>query len=480
MDDALSVLVGGLRDAPPRQQTLRATLDWSHALLDAEEQATFAVLAVFSGGCTLEAAEIATGVSLNAIEALLEKSLLVTAAQGGGEPRVRMLEPVRAYAVERLTGRPDAEDLLRRHCEYYVSLAERAESALRGPEQLTWMDRLDADRANLRAAVSWSLRAGRPQLGLRLASALVRAGRLQKETRGWLEATLNAPADLEPHLHAKGRLALGLIMGGGPAAMEQVREGLRLFRAQSDVHGAAEALIALSMDTDQAGECDQAADLAREAMELARTTGDEWLIACALGAQVLGSGESFQQTKRYAMQGLDMLRRRGDRIQLSVALGNLGFAAMSAGDYEAAAPDLDEAVALTEELNECRFLPFTTVNRGLLHVLRAADSAAARDFARTLELCRASGEPLPVAEALTGLAAIAARGGAMELAARLSGAADAQRVFQAVGVAELRLRQQVIEPARAPGDGAAWARAWTAGKSLTFDQAIAAGLEAVN
>ena len=99
LDDALTVLVGGLRDAPPRQQTLRATLDWSHALLDTDERATFAGLAVFSGGCTLEAAETVIGIDLSAVEALLAKSLLVTShAHDGGEPRVRMLEPVRAYA----------------------------------------------------------------------------------------------------------------------------------------------------------------------------------------------------------------------------------------------------------------------------------------------------------------------------------------------------------------------------------------------
>jgi predicted ATPase/DNA-binding SARP family transcriptional activator len=479
LDDALSMLVGGPRDAPPRHQTLRATLDWSHALLDPEEQATFAGLAVFSGGCTVEAAEAVVGVELDAVEALLAKSLLVTAAHDGGQPRVRMLEPVRAYAVERLEGRPDKQDLHRRHCEYHVSLAERAGQALRGPDQLTWMSRLDADRANLRAAVTWSLEAQRPELGLRLASALVRAGRLQTETRGWIEATLTAAADLEPHLRARGHLALGLIMGGGPAAMEQVREGLRLFRAQSDVHGAAEALIALSMDTDQAGDADGACALAREALELARATGDDWLIACALGAQMPGSGQRFQETRDDAEHGLDMLRRCGDRIQLSVAVGNRGFAAMSAGDYAAAAPDLDEAVAISEELQEGRFLPFTLVNRGLLHALQGADVAARRDFVRALALCRAAGEALPVAEALVGLAAIAVRRGDTELGARLAGAADAQRVFDAVGVAERRLLEQVIDPARPADDDAAWARAWKAGNALTFDQAVAFGIDAL-
>jgi len=242
------------------------------------------------------------------------------------------------------------------------------------------------------------------------------------------------------------------------------------------VHGTAEAMMALSLDTDQAGDFERAGALARRALDLARSTGDDWLIACVLGAQVLGSGENFQQARRQAEEGHDMWRHRGDRMQLAIALGNFGFAAMSAGDYAAAAPALDEAVVLTEELDDGRYLPFTIVNRGLLHALRGADTAAVRDFARALELCREYGEPLPVAEALTGIAAIAVRRGDMKLAARLSGAADAQRVFEAVGVAELRLRDNVIDRARAPGEAAVWERAWMAGNSLTFDQAIAVGL----
>ena len=106
-----------------------------------------------------------------------------------------------------------------------------------------------------------------------------------------------------------------------------------------------------------------------------------------------------------------MFRRRGDRIQLSIALGNFGFAAMAAGDYAAAAPVLEEAVAIAKEVEDARVLPFATVNRGLLHVLQGEDRLAARDLTRTLALCRDSGQPLPVGEALSGLAAIAARRG---------------------------------------------------------------------
>ena len=480
LDRALSVLIGGPRDAPPRQQTLRATLDWSHALLEQEERQAFARLAVFSGGCTLEAAESVADINLTAVEALLAKSLLVTAAQDGGEPRVRMLEPVRAYALERFEERPDAEDLRCRHCEYYVSLAERAEPALRGPEQMTWLRRLDADHANLRAAVRWSLREHRPELGLRLASALATHARgSYSEIHDWLEATLKAATNVEPQRQAKARVALGTVLGGGPAAIEHDREGLRLFRAVSDARGTAKALVSLSFDVDQAGNCHEAADLARHAVELARTTEDEWLIAYALGALVRQeSPESFQATKHFGEQGVAGLRRLGDRIQLSHALSNFGYAALSAGDFRTATPALDEAVAVSEELEDARVIPFNLVNRGLGHILQGEDGPAAGDFARALALCRESGQALPVAEALTGLAAIAVRRGDTELASRLSGASDAHRLFDAVTVPELRLQQQVIDPVRARRAEADWARGWTAGNALTFDQALALGVDA--
>jgi hypothetical protein len=152
---------------------------------------------------------------------------------------------------------------------------------------------------------------------------------------------------------------------------------------------------------------------------------------------------------------------------------------MAAGDYAAAAPVLEEALAICGEVQEVRVLPFATVNRGLLHVLQGEDRLAARDFARTLALCRESGQPLPVGEALSGLAAIAARRGDLDLASQLSGAADAHRIFEAISEPELRLRHDVIDAARARCAAGDWAREWAAGNALTFSQAIALGIDAV-
>lgn len=479
LDDALAVLVGGPRDAPARQRTLRATLDWSHALLDQHDQDAFARLAVFSGGCTLEAAERVTGVEFATVEALLAKSLLVMAGRAGAEARIRMLEPVRAYALERLEQRPDTDGFRERHCEYYTDLAERAERGLRGPEQVTWLRRVDADGANFRAAVQWSERAQRPELGLRLAAALALHARgLHSEIRSWLEAALGVAVDVDRRQHAKARLALGSLITGGPAAIEHEREALRLCRVESDARGMVEALVALSIDIDQAGDRAEAADLACQALELARTSGDEWLIALALGAQVRASPESFQLTKHLRAQGLAIWRRLGDRIMLSVALSNFGYDAMTAGDITAATPALDEAVAVSEELEYARGLPFNLVNRGLAYALQGDDRRAASDFARALALCRESGQALPVAEALTGLTAVAVRRGDIELASRLSGASHAHRLFDAVSTPELQLQHQVIDPARARAAPLDWKQGWTAGNTLTFNQALTLGMDA--
>jgi predicted ATPase/DNA-binding SARP family transcriptional activator len=479
LDDALAVLVGGPRDAPTRQRTLRATLDWSYALLDQHEQDAFARLAVFSGGCTLNAAESVTGARFTTVEALLAKSLLVMAGPTGAQPRIRMLEPIRAYALEQLEQQPDVDELRDRHCEYYTEFAERAERALRGPEQMTWLRRLDANLPNLRAAVQWSQRAHRPELGLRLASARgMHASGLYFEIRDWLEAALEAAVDVDRRLHARARLALGELMTGGPGAIEHEREALRLFRVESDMRGTVEALVALSIDVDQAGDRAEAEDLARQALELARTIGDERLIALALDAQVLGSPESFPATKHLGAQGLAIWRRLGDRIMLSIALSNFGYAAMAAGDLTTALSALDEAVAVSEELEYARGLPLNLVNRGLAYALDGEDRRAAGDFGRALALCRESGLALPVAEALTGLTAVAVRRGDIELASRLSGASHAHRLFDAFSAPELRLEHQVIDPARARVAQLEWQKGWAAGNALSFNQALTLGMSA--
>ena len=172
---AYDALGTGPRDAPGRQHTLRATLDWSHGLLTAGERAGFARLAVFAGGATVEAAEAITGARLDTLERLVAKSLLVRRLEHGST-RVGMLETVRAYAAERLSAEPDKELVHERHYRYFLAHARRhgADLALFGPMRNEHFKRLDAERENIRAAFDWALEQDDGRATLELAAAITR------------------------------------------------------------------------------------------------------------------------------------------------------------------------------------------------------------------------------------------------------------------------------------------------------------------
>ena len=200
LDDSLVLLTGGSRTTVSRHRTLRATLDWSHELLGEDEKELFGRLSVFAGGWTLEAAEaVGAGGStgeddiLDPLSSLVEKSLVVSEAVEVGGVRYRMLEPVRQYAQEKLEESREAEDVRRRHLTFFLVLAEDAEPRLQGPEDMVWLQRLEAEQDNLRAALSWSLERGETKLGLRLAGTLGlfwHAHGHLGEGRKWLEEAL--------------------------------------------------------------------------------------------------------------------------------------------------------------------------------------------------------------------------------------------------------------------------------------------------
>ena len=194
LEGILSSLGSGPRDAPARHQTLRATLDWSHALLDEEEAAAFARLAVFVGGCSPDAAERVAGVSLDVIEGLLAKSMLTRRRGRDGETRLVMLEPIRQYAAERLAALPDAQAVEQRHERYFVEFAETVGPELMGADQIGWGLRIDAEAANLRRALARAQAAGEPEPVLRIIAAIDEwwfDRGLWSEARGWLEWALD-------------------------------------------------------------------------------------------------------------------------------------------------------------------------------------------------------------------------------------------------------------------------------------------------
>ncbi len=236
----LPLLTGGARDLPERQRTLRATLDWSHALLGAGEQAAFRRLAVFAGGCTLAAAAAVcaagegtglpspAGDAVDWVGVLLDQSLLRREDGADGEPRFMMLETVREYAAERLAQGPSGQGeetaVRRAHAAHYLALAEEAESALAGPEQLGWAARLERERDNLRAALAWAGAARDAATGRRLAGALWRFWAVRgplSEGRRWLREALAGVAAARGRMEQAARLC-----GTGDALRARLGAGL--------------------------------------------------------------------------------------------------------------------------------------------------------------------------------------------------------------------------------------------------------------
>ena len=198
---ALDALGSGPRDAPDRQRTLRATIDWSHRLLSAAEAQAFARCAVFAGGATIEAAQEVTGADLDTLEGLVDKQLLLRRRALGTEARVLMLETVHEYALERFDPDPAASEIRERHCRHYVALVQRAEPELYGYGEARWLPRLDDEVDNLRAAFYWSVGAGDPILALRMVGPLGRFWIIHDsyaEGIDRVEAALEAAGDAAP------------------------------------------------------------------------------------------------------------------------------------------------------------------------------------------------------------------------------------------------------------------------------------------
>ena len=220
----LDVLSGGPRDAPDRQRTLRATIDWSHRLLSAPEADAFARFAVFAGGATIKAAQAVTGGELDALHGLVDKQLLLRRHGSSPDARLLMLETVREYARERLDAENDAPQTHERHCRHYLALAERAEPELFTRGEARWLPRLDAEVHNLRAALDWSLRHGDPTSALRLAGLLSKFWEIRNmpdEGLAWIEASLDAAGDAAPlPERARARRAQGLLLQSKGAAYD--------------------------------------------------------------------------------------------------------------------------------------------------------------------------------------------------------------------------------------------------------------------
>ena len=397
LEDRLILLSDRGEDRAPRHRTLDAALDWSHDLLDAPERVLLRRLSVFAGRFELEAAEaVCAGgeVESSAISELLvglaSKSLLVAEPSSGADvqARCRLLETIRTYAREKLQHAGQFAVLRTTHARYYLTLAERAEPELTGADQERWLERLEAERANLRAAIEWSLSQGEGELALRLAGALVLFWRVRchfTEGRGLLQAALSATDGSEaPALRARALWGAGfltMMAGDADGAAPALEQSLEIFREQGDLHGAARALLIL-------GNCNQSRagasvlPLLHESATLARASGDGWCLAHALAIagieHVYGSGD-LPLARDLFEECLSVARHSDEKQGLRIGLIGLATVAMRQGDYPSAESALKEALTITEQLDEAYFKADALHYLGWL-ALDRGDHARAREL----------------------------------------------------------------------------------------------------
>ena len=313
---------GSTRDVPDRQRTLRATMDWSYDLLSEPEKELFRRFSVFSGGFTLETAEgvgtVGTEDVLDLLGRLVEQSLVTVKRTPRGRVRYGMLEPVRQYALERLEQSAEAEDVLQRHALFFLAFAERAEPRIKGSDQVQWLDRLETENDNLRAAIGWSLETEDTQTASRFGWALGMYWVMRtrhREGRSWMEQTL-ARTNLSAKMRGRAHWALAVCMygSGDDRRMEKVaRDGVALSRLAKDKDGEASALGILGFAALMLGEFDRAIRILEEALEIFRELGNVWgssHILTHLAVVPLRRGD-FSRAADYAGEALTLSRRTG-------------------------------------------------------------------------------------------------------------------------------------------------------------------------
>ncbi len=490
LDDSLRLLTTGSRTASPRQRTLRGTLDWSYALLSESERRLFCRLSVFAGGWTLEAAEIVgaegdteQGDVFDVISRLVEKSLLVAETRGRGRVRYRMLEPIRQYSREKLEESGEAEEVRRRHASFFLALAEEAEPKLRGPEDVEWLERLEVEHDNMRAALSWARERREDEVALRLAGALGwfwQPHGHYSEGRKWLKGALAKANGASAAARAKALHRLGSLtwaQGDFDRAGALAQEGLKLSE-QAGLGGSVAAMFlgTLGWKAMIHGDYAQMKEVFEESLRLSRDADDKWGIADAILG--LGSAIDFlddrERGKELYQESIGLARELGYASALALGLLSLGYALLLDGEYEGVAALNEEAVAVFREHGYKGDFKLALDNLGWAALLQGDYDRARNSYKESLTLCKELGDKLHTSESLDGLACISAAEGEAERAARLFGAAQALR--EVVGYQphpeEAAWRAPYLATARSRLDEASWEEAWAAGQAMSMEQAI--------
>jgi predicted ATPase/DNA-binding SARP family transcriptional activator len=524
----LQLLTGGAQDLPSRQQTMRATIDWSYTLLAPNVQALFAQLGVCVGGCTIEAAEAICGMYgepdmavLDRLQTLVDQSMLQRIEDPAGESRFLMLGTLREYALEQLEASGELEAIRRRHTAYFLALAEAAEPQLRSAAQVVWWHRLEQEHNNLRATLRWALERADTVMALRLGAALWRFWFVRgywSEGRSWLEHMLTS-SKTTGSLHVRAHVRLGagvlaLYQGDYRAAHLHLEESIALCREGSDQRGVTYAQIYLALMAMWQGDRPQAIALSEESVALFRQGEDRWGLALALtsigaygqvearleeslalwqelgdtwgtahalveaGHMALEHGDYKRAATLYE-QSLSRYHAMDDKRGIAFVQRKLGEAAWYQGDAARAEVSWKESLALCRELGHKQDTAWSLHRLGQVAVYRGDYSTALALHKESLALFRELGPTPDIPWGMEGLAAVVGAQGQPLQAARLFGAAAALR--EVSGGPRPRLDRadydRDVAAVRAQLDEKSFAAAWAEGHAMPLEQAIEMALD---
>lgn len=451
----LATLTGGAHDLPARQQTLRNTIEWSYNLLNEGEKLLFARLAIFRGGCSLDAIEAVCGEALpmdvlEGVASLVDKSLIRQTESLGGEPRFVMLETIHEYAWEQLRASGEVATMQQRHAEYFVQLAEFAEPELRQAGFPYWMNCLENEENNLLADLEWSLDDGDVELGLRLVTALrdfwiMSSHFIQGEN--WTQRALAKSSGVSPHLRIGALTTAGIVL--------YYSSHERALQKQ----------------------------LLEEAIQLARAADDKRNLAWALaflGVASVGQPAEYEDALCYAEEGLEIFRELGYKPGMAQTLNIMGELTRVYGDDARAQMVYEECLLLVRETGEVRREAMILNNLGCLMMRREEVQQAEQLFRNALiTRLKVGHDQRGSITNILFLAGALAATGEPERAARLFGAAKA--ILEPMGVG--------LEPGDQPEydrdlavvhaelDDATFERCWNEGRGWSFEEMVACALQ---
>jgi predicted ATPase len=490
----LQLLIGGARDLPVRQQTLRGTIDWSYDLMSASEQKLLRRLSVFAGGCTLEAVEAVCNATsdleldaLDGMSSIVDKSLVQQLETPEGEPRFSMLETIREYASERLAAGDDEALTRRAHAAYFMVLAEEEGGEDAASEQETRLDRFELEHDNFRSALDWAAEGGEAEWGLRIGAALFTFWETRDhlaEGRQRLERLLALPASVAPtRARARALFAAGILVaeqGDYDTARTLLADSIAIHRRLDDTWGVAVSLNALAVHALDQGDLATSQSLFEENVTLWRGLGGRAAIARALSNLANVAKMRGDQSRARALydECLEIFRELGDRAGAAWTLDHQGDVAREQGDDAAARRLYEESLAIFRELGDRWGVAGVLSDLGNLACSRRDYAEAHALYRQSLTIFQELRHKRGIARTLECFACSAVAEQRPERALHLAGAAAAlrRRIGAPLPSADQAKIDGAIDRARKALPDAIGTTSWMEGWALSLDEAVSSAL----